>query len=151
MYGYIIKPKNFFYYRQFLFRHKDIGSSKAETASKFINSKIPGCNVIPHHCKIQDKGEDFYRQFHIVVCGLDSIIARRWINGMLLSLLVYNDGDLDHSSVIPFVDGGTEGFKGNVRVILPGITACIECTLDLYPPQVIHFFIGIVSISTFNL
>lgn len=30
------------------------------------------------------------------------------------------------------------GFKGNARVILPGLTACIDCTLDLYPPQVSH-------------
>lgn len=30
-----------------------------------------------------------------MVCGLDSIVARRWINGMLLSLLCYEDGMLD--------------------------------------------------------
>lgn len=105
-------------------------------AARFINNRVPGCNVVSHCEMIQEKDEAFYRQFHIVVCGLDSIVARRWINGMLLSLLVYKDGDLDQSSVIPMVDGGTEGFKGNARVILPGLTACIECTLDLYPPQV---------------
>ena len=71
-----------------------------------------------------------------------------------VSLLVYNDdGQLDVSSVIPMIDGGTEGkfsiaviicsimsctsgFKGNARVILPGVSACVDFTLDLYPPQV---------------
>lgn len=57
---------------------------------------------------------------------------------MLISMLEYDDGVLDQSSVIPMVDGGTEGFKGNARVIVPGMSACIECTLDLYPPQVIY-------------
>ncbi|XP_073972403.1 ubiquitin-like activating enzyme 3 [Rhodnius prolixus] len=125
--------------RQFLFRRKDIGQAKAEVAAKFVNSRIPSCKVIPYFNKIQDFDEDFYRQFHIVVCGLDSIVARRWINGMLLSLLSYNDdGELDQSSLIPMVDGGTEGFKGNARVILPGISACVECTLDLFPPQITY-------------
>ncbi|XP_066527393.1 NEDD8-activating enzyme E1 catalytic subunit isoform X3 [Hoplias malabaricus] len=122
--------------RQFLFRPKDVGRPKAEVAADFINRRIPGCRVIPHFKKIQDLDETFYRQFHIVVCGLDSVVARRWINGMLLSLLVYEDSVLDTSSVIPLIDGGTEGFKGNARVILPGMTACIDCTLELYPPQI---------------
>ncbi|KAL3853182.1 hypothetical protein ACJMK2_016747 [Sinanodonta woodiana] len=122
--------------RQFLFRVKDVGRPKAEVAAEFINTRIQGCNVIPHYAKIQDFEESFYRQFHIIVCGLDSIVARRWINGMLIGMLKYEDGVLDQSSLIPMVDGGTEGFKGNARVVLPGITACIECTLDLYPPQI---------------
>ncbi|CAH1403213.1 unnamed protein product [Nezara viridula] len=125
--------------RQFLFRRKDIGQSKAEVAANFINSRIPGCKVTPHFNRIQDFDEDFYRQFHIVVCGLDSIVARRWINGMLLSMLSYEEnGELDQSTLIPMIDGGTEGFKGNARVILPGMSACVDCTLDLYPPQVTY-------------
>lgn len=123
--------------RQFLFRRKDIGLSKAECAAEFINNRIPGVEVVAHFKKIQDFDLSFYRQFNIVVCGLDSVVARRWINGMLVSLLTYeDDGTLDPSSIIPLIDGGTEGFKGNARVILPGLTACIECTLDLFPPQI---------------
>uniref|UniRef100_A0A8C1GW34 NEDD8-activating enzyme E1C n=1 Tax=Cyprinus carpio TaxID=7962 RepID=A0A8C1GW34_CYPCA len=122
--------------RQFLFRPKDVGRPKAEVAADFVNDRVLGCNVVPHFKKIQDLDESFYRQFHIVVCGLDSVVARRWMNGMLLSLLIYEDGVLDPSSIIPLIDGGTEGFKGNARVILPGMTACIDCTLELYPPQV---------------
>uniref|UniRef100_A0A672PGA4 NEDD8-activating enzyme E1 catalytic subunit n=1 Tax=Sinocyclocheilus grahami TaxID=75366 RepID=A0A672PGA4_SINGR len=122
--------------RQFLFRPKDVGRPKAEVAADFVNDRVLGCNVVPHFKKIQDLDETFYKQFHIVVCGLDSVVARRWMNGMLLSLLIYEDGVLDPSSIIPLIDGGTEGFKGNARVILPGMTACIDCTLELYPPQI---------------
>jgi len=124
--------------RQFLFRQKDVGKSKAEVAAEFINNRVPGCRVTPHNCKIQDFDEDFYRGFHLVVCGLDSIVARRWINGMLVSMLEWDDdtGELDKTTIVPLIDGGTEGFKGSARVIYPGVSACIDCTLDLFPPQV---------------
>lgn len=113
--------------RQFLFRQNDVGRFKAEVAAEFINKRIVGTNVVAHNCKIQDYDEDFYSEFHLIVCGLDSIVARRWINGMVMSLLPRSP---------PIIDGGTEGFKGNARVIIPGQTACIECTLDLFPPQI---------------
>uniref|UniRef100_A0A6G1SP18 NEDD8-activating enzyme E1 catalytic subunit n=1 Tax=Aceria tosichella TaxID=561515 RepID=A0A6G1SP18_9ACAR len=123
--------------RQFLFRAHDIGKPKAEVAAKFINRMMPACKVIPHYNRIQDFDAKFYHSFNIIICGLDSVEARRWINNMVVSLLKYDDdGNVDQSSIIPLIDGGTEGLKGNARVILPGMTACIECNLDLYPPPV---------------
>lgn len=47
--------------RQFLFRPADVGRSKAEVAAEFINKRVPGTNVTPHKCKIQEKDETFYR------------------------------------------------------------------------------------------
>uniref|UniRef100_A0A671T521 NEDD8-activating enzyme E1 catalytic subunit n=1 Tax=Sinocyclocheilus anshuiensis TaxID=1608454 RepID=A0A671T521_9TELE len=109
--------------RQFLFRPKDVGRPKAEVAADFVNDRVLGCNVVPHFKKIQDLDETFY-SLCILICLTQ------------LSLLIYEDSVLDPSSIIPLIDGGTEGFKGNARVILPGMTACIDCTLELYPPQI---------------
>ncbi|PRP78028.1 hypothetical protein PROFUN_14728 [Planoprotostelium fungivorum] len=110
---------------------------KAVTAATFINKRFPGVNVVPYFGRIEDKGEEYYRQFKIIIAGLDSIPARRWINSTLVNMLVYDDeGNIDPDSVIPFIDGGTEGFKGQSRVIYPGFTSCFECSLEAFPPQV---------------
>ena len=92
--------------RQFLFRQKDVGSSKAETAASFINTRCPWMNVTPYHGKIQDKDSDFYRQFSVVISGLDNIEARRWLNGMMSSLVQFDDdGDPIPETIIPLIDG----------------------------------------------
>lgn len=125
--------------RQFLFRPGDVGKPKADCAAAFINKRIANANVTPHFKRIEDFDKSFYKQFQIVVCGLDSVTARRWMNSMLHDCLEYDAaGNVKPWTVIPLVDGGTEGFRGSTRVIYPGKTVCIECTLDLYPPQV-HF------------
>lgn len=65
-----------------------------------------GVKITPHNCKIQDKDDDFYAQFQMVICGLDSIDARRWINAQLVEMV---DDDDESSGPIPLIDGGTEG------------------------------------------
>ena len=126
--------------RQFLFRPEDVGKSKAQVAAARIQQRIPGVTVTPHHCMIQDKPIDFYEQFHIIVLGLDSLEARRYMNSVACSFLQYTTDDSGTStptpsSIKPLIDGGTEGFKGHARVLYPGLTPCFECTLWLFPPQ----------------
>ncbi|KAF1999546.1 hypothetical protein P154DRAFT_523332 [Amniculicola lignicola CBS 123094] len=117
--------------RQFLFRHADVGKYKADVAAKFVEKRVKGVKITPYCGKIQDKDEEYYMQFSLIVCGLDSIEARRWINATLVSMF----DDTDSDSLKPLIDGGTEGFKGQARVILPTITSCIECQLDMHAPR----------------
>lgn len=144
--------------RQFLFRQADVGKPKAEVAAAFVEKRVKGVKITPYVGKIQDKMEDYYMQFKIIVCGLDSVEARRWINHTLVGMVDPEDPE----SLKPLIDGGTEGilllqldpqikrhtclvfakelsrtagFKGQARVILPTLTSCIECQLDMHAPR----------------
>ncbi|KAI1963470.1 NEDD8 activating enzyme [Ophidiomyces ophidiicola] len=135
--------------RQFLFRQADVGKPKAEVAAAFVERRVKGVKITPYVGKIQDKDEDYYMQFKLVVCGLDSIEARRWINATLVGMVDSENPE----SLKPLIDGGTEGtvfrfpdfkrsdlihstgFKGQARVILPTLTSCIECQLDMHAPR----------------
>ena len=125
--------------RQFLFRDKDIGRPKADVAADFINRKCPWMRVTPHFGRIEHEGDDFYRQFHLVILGLDSIHARQWLCRKYASLRtpLVDDvtGEITWEGAVPLIDGGTEGFKGSARHIQFGKGACIDCAMYLYPPR----------------
>lgn len=116
--------------RQFLFRQPDVGHSKAETAAAFINKRCPWMKVAAHHGKIQDQDPSFYASFQCIISGLDNVEARRWLNATIVGLVGFDDdGEMDPSTIIPLIDGGTEAFSGQARFILPRITSCFECTI----------------------
>ena len=49
----------------------------------------------------------------------------------MLNFVKYDEnGDPDMETVIPLIDGGTEGFKGHCRTIIPGVTADMACGPD---------------------
>eukprot|EP01054_Gregarina_sp_Poly1_P000906 Gregarina_sp_Poly_1__905@NODE_1217_length_4752_cov_23_215795_g680_i3_p2_GENE_NODE_1217_length_4752_cov_23_215795_g680_i3NODE_1217_length_4752_cov_23_215795_g680_i3_p2_ORF_typecomplete_len382_score36_33ThiF/PF00899_21/3_4e45UAE_UbL/PF14732_6/0_00022E2_bind/PF08825_10/0_00023_NODE_1217_length_4752_cov_23_215795_g680_i32091354 len=130
--------------RQILFRDEDVGKFKAEVAAARINARLGkslGVHVTNYNQKIQDFPLSFFRQFNSVIAGLDNIEARRFLNGALCQLIQANRNaetgnlEVDPSSVIPLVDGGTEGFFGHCRLIIPGSSSCFECSLDAFPPQ----------------
>jgi ubiquitin-activating enzyme E1 C len=95
--------------RQFLFRQADVGRFKAEVAAEFVQKRVKGVKITAYCGKIQDKDEAYYMQFGLVVCGLDSVEARRWINATLVGMVDEENPD----SLKPLIDGGTEGKHGD--------------------------------------
>ncbi len=124
--------------RQFLFQDKDVGRFKAEVAAECVNTRFRplGVHVDHRSCRIEELDDSFFGQFFIIMGGLDSISARRWLNSTVFNLVVRDpiSGEVIPSSIRFLIDGGSEGFKGQARVIVPFMTACFECTMDTFPP-----------------
>lgn len=118
--------------RQFLFREKDVGKPKSECAANFIRNRVPDINITSHFAMIQDMDDDFYKQFNVIIGGLDSVKARNWISSNLCRIARETSGEY----TIPYIDGGTEAWRGHVKTVYPLMTACITCQSDLFPPPV---------------
>lgn len=66
---------------------QDVGKSKANVAAERINARIPGVKVTAHHSRIEEMPGDWYQQFQIIILGLDSLEARRYMNSLVCSFL----------------------------------------------------------------
>ena len=72
----------------------------------------------------------------VLLIRLNVCFVHRWLNGRINNLVEFDDdGDPIPETIIPLIDGGTEGFSGQSRLILPRITSCFECSLDAFAPS----------------
>ncbi|XP_020108173.1 SUMO-activating enzyme subunit 2 isoform X1 [Ananas comosus] len=103
--------------RQFLFRQHHVGQSKAKVARDAVLRFRPHINITPYHSNVKDPqfNVDFFKQFNVVLNGLDNLDARRHVNRLCLA------------AEVPLVESGTTGFLGQVTVHVKGKTECYEC------------------------
>lgn len=117
--------------RQLLFQDKDIGQYKSITAAKYLNERlsklqpeVSPVEIVPVVQDILTTDFSFINQFDICIGALDSIEPRRHVNQLICQLA----HDTQFERVIPFWDCGSEGLSGQVKLIIPGFTACWECS-----------------------
>ena len=139
--------------RAMYFRREDLGNPKALLLATHLTSKT-NKKLVGHIKRIEEMEIEFFNDFHIIFSCFDNVFARRHLNGKLLHRFranILSNPDISFDSFIqPLIDGGTEGYEGHIRVILPGYSSCIECHLELFPAE--HIQIPLcVGNSTENL
>ncbi|KAL9269041.1 SUMO-activating enzyme subunit 2-like protein [Drosera capensis] len=103
--------------RQFLFRKSHVGLSKAKVARDAVLKFRPHISIMPYHANVKDPkfNVDFFKEFNVVLNGLDNLDARRHVNRLCLAADVL------------LIESGTTGFLGQVTVHVKGKTECYEC------------------------
>jgi len=57
------------------------------------------------------------------------------MNATLVNMVDWDDPE---HTLKPLIDGGTEGFRGQARVIIPTQTSCYECSLDMLAKRAVY-------------
>jgi len=68
-----------------------VNKYKSEVAAAFVMKRVPGCNIDHHTKMIQDFPPEFYKDFQVIITGLDNVEARRWMNQTLHSIVEFDD------------------------------------------------------------
>jgi molybdopterin/thiamine biosynthesis adenylyltransferase len=98
-----------------LYNDDDVGKAKAVVAGQRLREMNPDVQVLALNSAIQDVRHSIYEEADLIIDGLDTFEARRWLN----SLCVQKNKVLLH--------GGMYGWWGNVQRVVPFETACLEC------------------------
>ncbi len=96
-------------------KHASNKTLKTQAVKETISQLNKDCIIETIEKKAEDLNEDFYRKFDFIFGCLDNLSARLHVNANCYG-------------VVPFIDGGTDGFNGRVQFIFNG--ACLECTVS---------------------
>eukprot|EP00375_Theileria_parva_P003440 XP_766122.1 hypothetical protein [Theileria parva strain Muguga] len=129
--------------RQFLFQKNDVGKFKSQIA--FENIKPWNTSKFPQFYvgRVEELSLKLLSEFDVIFSALDTIQSRRWLNSAFFEIYrFYNISNTnsqlsEDNSLKILIDGGSQDLYGHVRVIRPGFTSCLECSLTLYSSEII--------------
>jgi molybdopterin/thiamine biosynthesis adenylyltransferase len=104
--------------RSILFRGRDCGRLKAETAAESLRDINPGIRVKPMPINIITQvGLGLFRDVDVVIGCLDNREARLWVNRSCWKVNT------------PWIDGGIQEINGVAKVFVPPDGSCYECAM----------------------
>lgn len=129
--------------RQFLFRNKDINSSKSDVAKNKINEQYGSFNIKSHKQKLSDENDEFSQEFFsgkdLIINALDNTEARRYVDNLCFE------------NNLALFESGTMGMKGNTQPVIPFVTETYSnssdpveevqypvCTIKNFPNKIHH-------------
>ena len=104
--------------RQFLFRKKDVGSSKSRVAKESVLRFNPNVKMVAHHGNVKNGDKfnaAFVKQFTVVANALDNVGARRHVNRLCVK------------AGVPLVESGSTGYLGQATIHYGGVCECYDC------------------------
>lgn len=110
--------------RQILYTSSDIGLSKANVALRRLKELNPNINILALSKDFDESlAEEIVPKVDLAIDALDN-----WDTRILL-----NRACVKYKK--PLVHAGIEGFYGQLMVIIPGETACLQCIIPAKPHE----------------
>lgn len=117
--------------RQYIHKLEALGTSKVESAKTWINEFNPGVNVNTYQVRLNENNyQDIVKDYDFIMDCFDSFKSK-----FLLNKIAVQTGKT-------LIHGGVTEFFGQVSVIVPGKTACLNCIL---PEEDSYIIKGVIS------
>lgn len=103
-----------------LFREGDQSSGKGKAALVAERARELGHDIQVRAIegKVQSLGPEEMKGYDVILGCLDNVAARLHLNSN------------SYHARVPYVDGGTDGFRGRVQAVVPPSTPCLQCGMN---------------------